>query len=506
MRRSPMCERAPFVLPRRPGPRLEWFKWRHGAVAYCWSVAQSFPAPFFRLGCRCAILVVGGMTSERVVVIGGGLAGAEAAWQAARNGLRVDLFEMRPGKMTPAHRTGDLAELVCSNSLGSNLSDRALGLLKGELRRLGSLVIDCADETAVPAGGALAVGREAFARLVTERVERHPSIQIVREEVREIPADRPLIIATGPLTSDALSAAIEGLTGEGYLSFHDAMAPIVTADSIARDKVFCSSRYDRGEGDYINCPMDEGQYLRFVEELVHADTVPLKDFERDQQFFEACLPVEEIARRGTDALAYGPLRPVGLVDSRSDRRPHAVVQLRQDDLAGTLYNLVGFQTNLRWGEQERIFRMIPGLEQAEFVRYGQMHRNTFVNGPALLEPSLQLERHGGIFIAGQITGSEGYVSAVAGGWLAGTNAARWAREQLLLAFPSSTMIGALFEYVSSAEAEDFQPMKPNLGLLPTLGHRVRGKRRRAQAYAQRALEDLDSYMAERSLQSAAEAV
>jgi len=441
---------------------------------------------------------------DRVTVIGGGLAGAEAAWQAARSGLQVDLFEMRPGKMTPAHRTGDLAELVCSNSLGSNLPDSALGLWKEELRRLGSLVIACADETAVPAGGALAVGREAFSGLITERLERHARIRIARKEVQEIPADRPLVIATGPLTSDALSVAIAGLTGEGYLSFYDAMAPIVAADSIATDRVFRSSRYDRGDGDYINCPMDEDQYFRFVEELVDADTVPLSDFEGDGQLFEACLPVEVIARRGRDALAYGPLRPVGLVDPRSGRRPHAVVQLRQDDLAGTLYNLVGFQTNLRWGEQQRVFRMIPGLEKAEFVRYGQMHRNTFINGAALLEPSLQLERHGGIFFAGQITGSEGYVSAVAGGWLAGANAARWAREQLLVVFPSSTMIGALFRYVSSAGAEDFQPMKPNLGLLPSLGHRVRGKKRRAQAFSQRALEELDSYQGGWPLESATE--
>lgn len=405
----------------------------------------------------------------RITVIGGGLAGAEAAWQAARRGTEVDLFEMRPGKMTPAHRSGDLGELVCSNSLGSNLPDRALGLLKEELRRLGSLVIACADETSVPAGGALAVGREAFSRLITQRLVEHPAVRIVREEVRSVPQLRPVVIATGPLTSEAMTEAIEGLTGERYLSFYDAMAPILDGDSIAMDKVFRGARYGRGNGDYINCPMDESEYGRFVEELLSAETIPLRNCEDDERFFEACLPVEVAARRGREALAYGPLRPVGLVDPRSGKRPHAVVQLRQDDLAGTLYNMVGFQTNLRWGEQRRVFRLIPGLEDAEFVRYGQMHRNTFINGPASLDPSLQLKREAGIFFAGQITGSEGYVSAVAGGFLAGTNAARFIRGEPLVIFPATTMIGALFRYVSSSRPEDFQPMKPNFGLLPPPG-------------------------------------
>jgi methylenetetrahydrofolate--tRNA-(uracil-5-)-methyltransferase len=433
---------------------------------------------------------------DKVMVIGGGLAGSEAAWQAALRGLDVSLYEMRPRKRTAAHQTGDLAELVCSNSLGSNLLDRALGLLKEELRRLGSLVIACADETAVPAGGALAVGREAFSRLVSDRVGAHPRISVFHEEIREIPAERPIIIASGPLTSEALSQSIAGLTGEEYLHFYDAMAPIVAIDSISMDRVFRSSRYGRGDGDYINCPMDEAQYNRFVDELVDAETIPLKEFENDERFFEACLPVEVLAGRGRDALAYGPLRPVGLTDPRTGRRPYAVVQLRQDDLAGTLYNLVGFQTNLRWGEQQRVFGLIPGLESAEFVRYGQMHRNTFINAPTLLKPTLESRESEGIFFAGQITGSEGYVSAVAGGLLAGINAARWGNAESLIAFPPTTMIGALFRYVTGAEAEDFQPMKPNFGLLPALETRVRGKRQRYRAYSERALGDLRAYSAE----------
>lgn len=431
---------------------------------------------------------------QRVTVIGGGLAGCEAAWQAAGHNLAVELYEMRPGKMTPAHRSGNLAELVCSNSLGSNLLDRALGLLKEELRRSGSLLIDCADETAVPAGGALAVGREAFARLVTQRVEDHPLIELIREEVPALPRSRPLVIATGPLTSEALSQAIAALTGEEYLHFYDAMAPIVASDSIDEDRVFRGSRYGRGNGDYINCPLDEGQYHRFVDELLAAESIPLREFEReDERFFEACLPVEVIARRGREALAYGPLRPVGLIDPRSGRRPYAVVQLRQDDMAGTLYNMVGFQTNLRWGEQERVFRLIPGLERAEFVRYGQMHRNIFVNSPMLLEPSLQCRGEQGVFFAGQITGSEGYVAAVAGGLVAGVNAARFLRGEDMLVFPPTTMIGALFRYVTSAAPERFEPMKPNFGLLEPLEQRIRGKKRRYQAYAERALRDLEGY-------------
>jgi len=432
---------------------------------------------------------------DRVTVIGGGLAGSEAAWQSAQRGLEVVLYEMRPHKTTPAHQTGYLAELVCSNSLGSNLLDRALGLLKEELRRLGSLIVSCADETAVPAGGALAVGREAFARLVSERLERHPRIRVVLEEVREIPGARPVVIATGPLTSDALAESVAHLTGERYLHFYDAMAPIVALDSIAMDKAFRGARYGRGDGDYINCPLDECQYGRFVDELLGAETFPLREFEQDQRFFEACLPVEVIAQRGRGALAFGPLRPVGLKNPRTEERPFAVVQLRQDDLAGTLYNMVGFQTNLRWGEQQRVFRLIPGLERAEFVRYGQMHRNTFINSPALLEPTLQFRGKEGVFFAGQITGSEGYAAAAAGGYVAGTNAARMVKGVPLVSFPDTTMIGALFRYVTSAAPHEFQPMKPNFGLVPPLESKVRGQRRRYYAYAERALKDLEAFVA-----------
>jgi methylenetetrahydrofolate--tRNA-(uracil-5-)-methyltransferase len=442
---------------------------------------------------------------DRVIVLGGGLAGSEAAWQAARRGVGVILYEMRPQTKTPAHNTGDLAELVCSNSLGSNLPDRALGLLKEELRRLGSLLIACADETAVPAGGALAVGRESFARLVTERVEANSLIEVVREEVKEIPENRPVVVATGPLTSESLSRDIARLTGEHYLHFYDAMAPIVAADSIELDRTFRDSRYGRGDGDYINCPLDEGQYENLVDQLLEAETIPLREFEEeDESFFEACLPVEVIARRGRDALAYGPLRPVGLTDPRTGKRPHAVVQLRQDDLAGTLYNMVGFQTNLRWGDQERVFRLIPGLENAEFVRFGQMHRNTFINSPTLLDATLQFREDPGLFFAGQITGSEGYVSAVAGGLLAGQNAARLVQGQDTLTFPPTTMMGALFRYVTEAEPDDFQPMKPNFGLLPALEQRVRGKKRRYEAYAKRALEDLEDFLGQVGLEGRSE--
>ncbi len=434
-----------------------------------------------------------------LIVIGGGLAGSEAAWQAAQRGISVTLYEMRPVRMTPAHVTDRLAELVCSNSLGSKLVDRAPGLLKEELRRLDSLILACAEEAAVPAGGALAVDRERFAALVTRRIESHPRITVRREEVTTIP-DTPTIIATGPLTSDALAQEIARLTGQDALYFYDAMAPIVTYESINMEVAFRASRYGRGEakdGDYINCPLTQEEYDRFVEALVTAERIPLRDFEReDPRFFEGCLPIEELARRGHEALAFGPLRPVGLVDPRTGRRPHAVVQLRQDNLAGTLYNLVGFQTNLRWGEQRRVFRMIPGLEEAEFVRYGQMHRNTFINAPLLLEPTMQFRRRPDLFFAGQITGVEGYVGNAATGWVAGFNAARLLRGKPPVALPRTTMIGALCHYVSHADPGTFQPMKANFGLLPPLPRRYRKKRERYRAYAERALADLQVWRVE----------
>jgi len=439
---------------------------------------------------------------DELIVIGAGLAGSEAAWQAAERGIRVTLYEMRPHKMTPAHTTGLFAELVCSNSLGSNLTDRALGLLKEELRRLGSLIIHCADATALPAGGALAVGRKAFAQAVTEALTSHPNVTVRREEVTTIPEGVPTIIATGPLTSDPLAKAIAELTGQRYLYFYDAMAPIVTLESIRMPPAWRQSRYDRdrdaeAKGDYINCPLNREEYYAFVEALLAAETIELRQFEKeDERFFEGCLPVEVLAARGPDALAFGPMRPVGLRDPRTGKRPFAVVQLRQDNLAGTLYNMVGFQTNLKWGEQKRVFRMIPGLEEAEFVRFGQMHRNTFINSPLLLKPTLQFRGRPDLFLAGQITGSEGYVGSTAGGLLAGLNAARLIRGQPPVVPPRETMLGALFHYVTHAEPDEFQPMKANFGLLPPLSPPVRNKRRRYRAYAERALAALEAWKRE----------
>ena len=435
-----------------------------------------------------------------LVVVGGGLAGSEAAWQAAQRGLAVTLYEMRPSQSTAAHVTDQLAELVCSNSLGSNLVDRAPGLLKEELRRLGSVVVDCADATAVPAGGALAVDRDAFASEVTGRIEGHPRIDLRREEVHTIPQDQPAVVATGPLTSEALADEIAELTGGDHLYFYDAMAPIVVADSIDESICFRASRYDRGEGDYLNCPMTRDEYERFMAALLEAETAPLREFEQeDPRFFEACLPIEVLAARGHKALAFGPLKPVGLTDPRTRERPYAVVQLRQDNQAATLYNLVGFQTNLRWNEQERVLRLIPGLEQAEFVRLGQMHRNTFINSARLLRPTMQYREREDLFFAGQITGTEGYIGSVASGLVAGLNAARQAAGQRAVALPPATMIGAICHYVASADPEGFQPMKANFGLMPPLVPPVRNKRERYAAYARRALGDLAQFVADEGL-------
>jgi len=435
-----------------------------------------------------------------IKVVGAGLAGAEAAWQAAQRGVQVTLYEMRPAQMTPAHRTAAMAELVCSNSLGSDLVDRAPGLLKAELRFLRSVILSCADETAVPAGGALAVGREAFAELVTQRIERHPLIEVRREHLERIPEEGMVVIATGPLSSPALAEQLAAFAGAEHLYFYDAMAPIVTVDSVDMSKAFRASRYDRGEGDYINCPMDEAEYERLVDALLEAETIHLHDLEHENQhFFEACLPVEVLARRGRQALAFGPLKPMGLIDPRTGKRPYAVVQLRQDNLAGTLYNLVGFQTNLRWPEQKRVFSLIPGLENAEFVRFGQMHRNTFLNSPALLEPTMQSRTRPGLFFGGQITGTEGYIGSTASGYVAGLNAARLALGQPLLTFPTETMIGAICNYVARADPNNFQPMKANFGLLPALQHPKRRKRERYQSLSQRALETLQRFAASEPL-------
>ncbi|MGW8144827.1 MAG: methylenetetrahydrofolate--tRNA-(uracil(54)-C(5))-methyltransferase (FADH(2)-oxidizing) TrmFO [Anaerolineales bacterium] len=446
--------------------------------------------------------------STSLIIIGGGLAGSEAAWQAAERGISVKLYEMRPGSKTGAHMTEDLAELVCSNSLGSNLPDRASGLLKEELRRLGSLLVGCADQTSVPAGGALAVDRVEFSRLATQKITVHPNIEVIREEVLEIP-DGPVIIASGPLTSDGLSKAISNLTGNEHLYFFDAIAPIVTLNSINMEIAFRGSRYDRGmldQGDYINCPFDEQDYDAFVTALSNAERIELKEFDRllaegdgvnagAHEYFEGCLPVEVLAERDRKALAFGPLRPVGLPDPRTGKRPFAVAQLRQDNLAGSLYNLVGFQTNLKFPEQRRVFRMIPGLESCEFVRYGQMHRNTFMHSPGLLEPTMQYKFRPDLFFAGQITGIEGYAGNIASGLLAGINAAQLIKNQKPMELPKTTMLGALCHYVTHADPADFQPMKANFGILPPLITQKRmNKRQRAQAYAERAVQDLQRFI------------
>jgi methylenetetrahydrofolate--tRNA-(uracil-5-)-methyltransferase len=432
-----------------------------------------------------------------VVVAGGGLAGTEAAWQLARQGLDVVLYEMRPVRGTPAHQTDRLAELVCSNSLGSRRPDRAAGMLKTEMRRLGSLILEVAEATAVPAGGALAVDREGFAAGVTAAIEAEPRIQLVREELRAVP-EGLVVLATGPLTSEALAEDLASLTGREHLFFYDALAPVVTAESIVMTIAFRQSRYDRGErpeGDYINCPMDRGEYEAFVTALLGAERIALRDFERDdQRFFEGCLPIEVIAGRSPRALAFGPMRPVGLTDPRSGRRPYAVVQLRQDDAAARHYNLVGFQTNLSWPEQRRVLRMIPGLAGAEFVRLGQMHRNTFLNAPVLLDPTLCFRFRPQLFAAGQITGIEGYTGNAASGLVAGVNAARLARGQGALALPPTTMLGALCRYVSEADPRYFQPMKAAFGLLPELAEPPRNKGLRYQAYAERGEADLADFL------------
>jgi methylenetetrahydrofolate--tRNA-(uracil-5-)-methyltransferase len=450
---------------------------------------------------------IGLMKSAELMIVGGGLAGSEAAWQAAQRGVRVALYEMRPVVKTGAHLSDQLAELVCSNSLGSYLPDRAAGLLKDELRMLNSLLLVCADQTAVPAGRALAVDREAFAERVTTEIESHPNISIIREEVRDIPAG-PAILASGPLTSAGFSQAIGDLLGADHLYFYDAISPIVTLESINFEVAYRASRYqpeDEEEGDYINCPLNAEQYAAFWKAMTEAERIELKAFEQDMdkgvrtgmhKFFEACLPVEVLAARDARALPFGPMRPVGLTDPRTGRWPHAVVQLRQDNLAGTLYNMVGFQTNLKFSEQRRVFRMIPGLERAEFARYGQMHRNTFIHSPSYLLSSLQFAGRKDLLFAGQITGVEGYVGNIGTGLLAGINAARLLSGLEPLTLPRSTMLGALCHYVTHAAAADFQPMKANFGVLPPLTDEVRrDKRERASAYADRARRDLADFLA-----------
>jgi len=437
-----------------------------------------------------------------VVVIGAGLAGTEAAWQVAQSGVRVRLVEMRPLRRSPAHHSSEFAELVCSNSFGALSSDRAAGLLQEELRRLGSLVITTADAHAVPAGGALAVDRGRYSAALTLALEQHPLVTVERREQMTLPeSDQITVLATGPLTSETLAEDLRAFTGLDDCHFFDAASPIVDGETIDMERAFRASRYDKGDADYINCPMNEAEYHAFRDALLAAEQAELKDFEKDNAtFFEGCLPIEELARRGEDTMRYGPLKPIGLWDPRwgdvNDRdvrrakRAYAVVQLRQEDKDGRLWNLVGFQTNLKWGEQKRVLRMIPGLEQAEFVRFGVMHRNTFLEAPELLQPTLQFRRRERLLAAGQITGTEGYAAAVAGGWLAGTNAARLAKGQATIDLPPTCMIGALTHFISEAPSGKFQPMPPNFGLLPALPERIRDKRRRYGAYRDRALQDL----------------
>lgn len=426
---------------------------------------------------------------KQLIVVGGGLAGSEAAWQAAEAGLSVQLYEMRPNKATPAHVSADLAELVCSNSLGSVIPHKAPGLLKAEMRGLGSLILRCAEQTAVPAGSSLAVDRERFAQMVTTAVANHPRIELIREEVTAVP-DSPTIIASGPLTSAPLTGDLTQLSGQEYLYFYDALSPIVAHDSINMAVAFRQSRYDTGEqddGDYINCPLTKEDYQAFYEALLEAEQITLKQFEReDPHFFEGCMPIEVMARRGQDALRYGPMRPVGLINPHTGKRPYAIVQLRQDNLAGSLYNIVGFQTNLRWGEQRRVLRLIPGLEQAEFMRYGMMHRNTYINAPAILQPTLQYRGRAELFFAGQIVGVEGYVGNAGTGLLAGINAARLLQGEHPVILPTTTMLGALCHYATHAEVKNFQPMKANFGLFAPPQQQM-GKQERYGWYSDRAL-------------------
>lgn len=434
---------------------------------------------------------------NEITVIGGGLAGVEAAWQAARSGARVRLYEMRPVKQTPAHRTDKLAEIVCSNSLKSDEAGSASHLLKEELRRGQSLVMEAAAATRVPAGAALAVDRQRFAEHVTARIEAHPQIEIVREEVAVLPSEGVTIVATGPLTSDALTFQIMKLTGNDQLYFYDAIAPIIAADSVDRSKAFLAARYDKGGDDYLNCPFDKDEYARFYQALIEANSVPLQRFE-ETHWFEACLPIEELARRGVDTLRYGPMKPVGLVDPRTGREPYAAVQLRQENLMADAYSMVGFQNHLRYGEQARVLRLIPGLEQAEFLQFGQIHRNTYINGPRVLAATMQMRSASNLFFAGQITGVEGYVESVAMGWLAGHNAVRHLHGEELLQAPPRSAIGALARYVSGAETKNYQPVNITFALLerlsPAQARSVRRKRDRHLLQVQLALAEWDQWL------------
>ncbi|MDM5235533.1 methylenetetrahydrofolate--tRNA-(uracil(54)-C(5))-methyltransferase (FADH(2)-oxidizing) TrmFO [Bacillus cereus] len=432
------------------------------------------------------------MTTQVVNVIGAGLAGSEAAYQIAKRGVQVKLYEMRPVRQTPAHHTDKFAELVCSNSLRANTLTNAVGVIKEEMRLMDSVIIRAADECSVPAGGALAVDRHEFAAKVTEYVKNHPNVTVMNEEITKIP-EGPTVIATGPLTSPDLSAQLKELTGEDYFYFYDAAAPIVEKDSIDMNKVYLKSRYDKGEAAYLNCPMTEEEFDRFYEALIAAETVPLKEFEKEI-FFEGCMPVEVMASRGRQTLVFGPMKPVGLEDPKTGKTPYAVVQLRQDDAAGTLYNIVGFQTHLKWGPQKEVLQLIPGLENAEIVRYGVMHRNTFINSPNLLRPTYQYKQRDDLFFAGQMTGVEGYVESAASGLLAGINAARLVRGEEPVVLPPVTAMGSMANYITATNAKNFQPMNANFGLFAPLEKKIKKKAERNEAYATRALETIQNFV------------
>ncbi|KDA46017.1 FADH(2)-oxidizing methylenetetrahydrofolate--tRNA-(uracil(54)-C(5))-methyltransferase TrmFO [Ligilactobacillus animalis] len=431
------------------------------------------------------------MTTTSINVIGAGLAGSEAAWQIAKRGLKVRLYEMRPEKKTPAHHTQNFAELVCTNSLRANQLTNGAGLLKEEMRRLDSIIMEAADTHNVPAGGALAVDRETFSSAITEKLTNHPNVEVIREELTEIP-EGLTVIATGPLTSDPLAQAIKRLTDDEGLYFYDAAAPIVEKSSLDMDKIYLKSRYDKGEAAYLNCPMTEEEFYNFYHELINAEMAELHDFE-DQKFFEGCMPIEQMASRGEKTMLFGPLKPVGLEDPKTGKEPFAVVQLRQDNAAGNLYNLVGFQTHLKWGEQKRVFSMIPGLENAQFVRYGVMHRNTYLRSPEFLNATYQTKKRADLLFAGQMTGVEGYVESAASGLYAGINAALIAQGKEPVVFPEETMMGAMAHYITHASPKHFQPINANFGIVPRLEKRIREKRERNLALSQRALAVLEEF-------------
>lgn len=430
------------------------------------------------------------MTKSAVTVIGAGLAGSEAAWQIAKRGIPVNLYEMRPRRQTPAHHTDQFAELVCTNSLRSNSLTNAVGILKEEMRRLDSVIMTAADSAAVPAGGALAVDRHDFSERVTASVKNLPNVRVINEETIDIP-DVPVIIATGPLTSEKLSESLQKMTGEDHFYFYDAAAPIIAGETIDRQKVYLKSRYDKGDAAYLNCPMSKEEFESFYHALISAETAPLKNFEKEN-YFNGCMPVEVMAGQGEKTILFGPLKPVGLEDPKTGKRPYAVVQLRQDNSAGTLFNIVGFQTHLKWGEQKKVFRMIPGLENAEIVRYGVMHRNTFLNSPKLLKPTYQAKMRDDLFFAGQMTGVEGYVESAASGLIAGINAARLVSGKEPFVFPSETVIGSMAHYITATSSKHFQPMNANFGLLAPLNERIRDKKERANRFAERALNTIQN--------------